>query len=119
VINIPSHLSDDELTSALKRLAAREQDVTAELEACVAELDARHVPVPEAVLEQINVDREGADPETGPEGRRLEITVGKEFVESLHRLQDLLRSEIPDGNVDAILNRALSALLERSRSSSA
>lgn len=119
MISIPSHLSDDELTSALKRLAARERDATAELKACLAELDARHIPVPEAVVEQVIADREGADLETGPEGRRLEFTVGKEFVERLHRLQDLLRSEIPDGDVDAILNRALSALLERSRSSSA
>jgi len=118
VIRIPSDLSDDELTSALKRLAARERDATTELKACLAELDARHVPVPEASVQQIS-DREGADLETGPEGRRLEFTVGKEFVERLHRLQDLLRSEVPDGDVDAILNRALSALLERSRISSA
>ena len=119
MISIPSHLSDDELLSALRRLAARERDATAELVACVAELDARNVPVPESIVEQASVDREGVDLKAGPEGNRLEFTVGKEFVERLGRLQDLLGPEIPDGDLDAILNRALSALLERSRSSSA
>lgn len=118
VTTIPSHLSDDELESGLKRLAAREREMTAELDACLAELKARNLPVPEG-LEAALEDRETPNPEGGPEGVQLEFTVGKEFVERLHRLQDLLSSEIPDGDVDAILNRALSALLERSRSSSA
>ena len=78
----------------------------------------RGLPVPEALKAALE-DREAPNPELGPEGVQLELTVGKEFVEKLHHLQDLLRSEIPDGDVDAILSRALRALLEKSRSSSA
>jgi hypothetical protein len=56
-IKIPSNLSDDELDSGLKRLAAREREAAAQLDACVAELKARGLPIPEAV-QRLLEDRE-------------------------------------------------------------
>jgi hypothetical protein len=42
-IDIPSHLSDDDLVAAVKALARREQEATASLLAHLAELDARRL----------------------------------------------------------------------------
>jgi len=68
-ISIPSHLSDDELLSGLKRLAARERDVAAELDACLAELKSRRLPVPEGVSGLLE-DREAGIPATGPQAEK-------------------------------------------------
>jgi hypothetical protein len=46
-----------------------------------------------------------------PERFRLQFTVGQESHDRLRRLQDLLRREIPDGNVAEIFERALVVLL--------
>ncbi len=43
---------------------------------------------------------------------RVQFTVGMETQEKLHRAQDLLRREIPDGDLGAIFDRALTLLLE-------
>jgi hypothetical protein len=50
---------------------------------------------------------------TSPERYRVQFTVGKEAHDTLRRLQDLLRREIPDGDAGAIVERALELLLER------
>jgi hypothetical protein len=49
---------------------------------------------------------------TAPERYRVQFTVGQETHDKLRRLQDLLRREIPDGDPAAIVDRALSLLLE-------
>ena len=47
-----------------------------------------------------------------PERYRIQFTVGREAYETLRRVQDLLRREIPDGDPGAIFERALGLLLE-------
>jgi hypothetical protein len=47
-----------------------------------------------------------------PERYRLQLTIGKETHAKLRLAQDLLRREIPDGDAGAILDRALTLLLE-------
>src|SRR6266568_3702703 len=48
-----------------------------------------------------------------PERYRVQFTIGHEAHEKLRRLQALLRREIPDGDPGAILDRALTVLLEK------
>jgi 5-methylcytosine-specific restriction endonuclease McrA len=50
---------------------------------------------------------------TSPERYRVQFTIGKESHDKLRRLQALLRREIPDGDPAAIVDRALTLLLER------
>jgi len=50
---------------------------------------------------------------TSPERYRVQFTIGKESHDKLRRLQALLRREIPDGDPGAIVDRALSLLLEK------
>jgi 5-methylcytosine-specific restriction endonuclease McrA len=50
---------------------------------------------------------------TSPERYRVQFTMGKESHDTLRRLQDLLRREIPDGDAGAIVERALRLLLEK------
>ena len=50
---------------------------------------------------------------TSPERYRVQFTIGKKSHDELRRLQDLLRREIPNGDPGAIVERALSLLLER------
>jgi hypothetical protein len=50
---------------------------------------------------------------TAPERYRVQFTMGKESHDKLRRVQALLRREIPDGDPGAILDRALSLLLEK------
>jgi hypothetical protein len=50
---------------------------------------------------------------TSPERYRVQFTVGKESHDKLRRLQALLRREIPDGDPAAIVDRALTLLLEK------
>jgi 5-methylcytosine-specific restriction endonuclease McrA len=50
---------------------------------------------------------------TSPERYRVQFTIGKESHDKLRRLQTLLRREIPDGDPAAIVDRALTLLLER------
>jgi hypothetical protein len=50
---------------------------------------------------------------TSPERYRVQFTFGKESHDRLRRLQDLLRREIPDGDPGAIVERALTLLLEK------
>ena len=47
-----------------------------------------------------------------PERYKLELTISGETREKLRRVQDLLRHALPDGDVAAILDRALTVLLE-------
>jgi len=47
-----------------------------------------------------------------PERYRIQFTVGRETQEKLRRAQDLLRREVPNGDLGAIFDRALSLLLE-------
>jgi hypothetical protein len=50
---------------------------------------------------------------TSPERYRVQFTVGKEGHDTLRRLQDLLRREIPSGDAGTIVERALNLLLEK------
>jgi hypothetical protein len=50
---------------------------------------------------------------TSPERYRVQFTIGKESHDKLRRLQDLLRREIPSGDPGAIVDRALTLLLEK------
>ena len=50
---------------------------------------------------------------TSPERYRVQFTIGKESHDVFRRLQALLRREIPDGDAGAIVERALSLLLEK------
>jgi hypothetical protein len=50
---------------------------------------------------------------TSPERYRVQFTVGKEGHDTLRRLQDLLRREIPSGDAGTIVERALHLLLEK------
>jgi hypothetical protein len=50
---------------------------------------------------------------TSPERYRVQFTIGKEGHDRLRRLQALLRREIPDGDPGAIVERALTLLLEK------
>jgi hypothetical protein len=47
-----------------------------------------------------------------PERYRVQFTVGAETHEKLRRAQDLLRREIPDGDLGALFDRALTLLLD-------
>jgi len=50
---------------------------------------------------------------TSPDRYRVQFTFGKESHDKLRRLQDLLRREIPGGDPAAIVDRALTLLLEK------
>ena len=50
---------------------------------------------------------------TSPERYRIQFTIGKEGHDKLRRLQTLLRREIPDGDPAAIVDHALTLLLEK------
>ena len=50
---------------------------------------------------------------TSPDRYRVQFTFGKESHDKLRRLQDLLRREIPNGDPAAIVDRALTLLLEK------
>ena len=50
---------------------------------------------------------------TSPERYRVQFTIGKKSHDELRRLHDLLRREIPTGDPGAIVERALSLLLEK------
>ena len=50
---------------------------------------------------------------TSPDRYRVQFTIGKESHDTLRRLQDLLRREIPNGDPGAIVERALALLLEK------
>jgi hypothetical protein len=50
---------------------------------------------------------------TSPERYRVQFTIGRESHDTLRRLQDLLRREIPNGDPGAIVARALTLLLEK------
>lgn len=56
--------------------------------------------------------------ETAPERYRVQFTIGQETHQKLRRLQELLAREVPGGDPAAIVDLALSVLLERSRSRS-
>jgi 5-methylcytosine-specific restriction endonuclease McrA len=49
---------------------------------------------------------------TSPQRYRVQFTIGEESHDKLRRLQALLRREIPDGDPAAIVDRALTLLLE-------
>jgi hypothetical protein len=50
---------------------------------------------------------------TAPQRYRVQFTIGEESHDKLRRLQTLLRREIPDGDPAAIVDRALTLLLEK------
>jgi hypothetical protein len=50
---------------------------------------------------------------TSPERYRVQFTMGKDGHDTLRRLQDLLRREIPNGDPAVIVERALAVLLEK------
>jgi 5-methylcytosine-specific restriction endonuclease McrA len=50
---------------------------------------------------------------TAPERYRVQFTMGKDGHDTLRRLQDLLRREIPSGDPAVIVERALTLLLEK------
>jgi hypothetical protein len=46
-----------------------------------------------------------------PERYKFQLTISKDTYDKLRRVQDLMRHRVPNGNLEAILDRALSALL--------
>jgi hypothetical protein len=50
---------------------------------------------------------------TSPERYRVQFTIGKGGHDTLRRLQELLRREVPDGDPGAIVERALTVLLAK------
>ncbi|HEX6739185.1 MAG TPA: hypothetical protein VF310_12980 [Vicinamibacteria bacterium] len=82
-------LTDDELLERTKECAANERQATAALVAHLAELDTRDIPL-------------------GP----VQVTIDGETLQKLRLAQALLRDDIPSGDEAAILDLALTALLE-------
>jgi len=77
-----------------------------------AQASARPEDAP-AVALQTPPGRRALIETTSPERYRVQFTIGKESHDTLRRLQDLLRREIPDGDAGAIVERALRVLLEK------
>jgi 5-methylcytosine-specific restriction endonuclease McrA len=48
-----------------------------------------------------------------PERFKIQLTIGRETYDKLRRAQDLLRCSVPNGDLAAVIDRALTALLER------
>jgi len=74
------------------------------------------IPVPPASLPAIPpplTPRRPIIEATSPQRYRVQFTIGEESHDKLRRLQTLLRREIPDGDPAAIVDRALTLLLER------
>jgi len=46
-----------------------------------------------------------------PEHYKVQVTVGRETIDTLQRIQDLMRHVVPDGNPAVIVERALTLLL--------
>jgi hypothetical protein len=59
------------------------------------------VPVTRAMLQPLS-----------PERFKLQLTIGRESHDKLRRLQDLLRHSVPNGDLEAIFDRAVALLLE-------
>ena len=57
-INLPTHLSDDELLAGTRRAADRERESRAQLRECVEEALARGLQVPASILELLAEDDE-------------------------------------------------------------
>ena len=74
------------------------------------------IPVPPASLPAIPpplTPRRPIIEATSPQRYRVQFTIGEESHDKLRRLQTLLRREIPDGDPAAIVDRALTLLLEK------
>ena len=74
------------------------------------------IPVPPASLPAVPpplTPRRPIIEATSPQRYRIQFTIGEESHDKLRRLQTLLRREIPDGDPAAIVDRALTLLLER------
>lgn len=73
----------------------------------------RRVTRTRAIDQRPTVDAATHRETTSPERYRVQFTIGKEGHDRLRRLQDLLRREIPGGDPGAIVERALTLLLEK------
>jgi hypothetical protein len=82
----------------------------AEVPSSNAGLEQAPLPAPPACLAPA---RRPIIQPTSPERYRVQFTIGKGGHDKLRRLQDLLRREIPDGDAGAIVERAISVLLEK------
>jgi len=74
------------------------------------------IPVPPASLPAVPpplTPRRPIIEATSPQRYRVQFTIGEESHDKLRRLQTLLRREIPDGDPAAIVDRALTLLLEK------
>ena len=94
-----------QLTEAWSALCDRSKETNAPVAARPPAM-----PVP-AQAAGIHVPKHTLVEPLAPERFRVQFTVGKETRERLRRVQDLLRREIPDGDVAAIFDRALALLL--------
>jgi hypothetical protein len=80
----------------------------------IADAPSNHAPVePAPSPESLPTARRPIIQTTSPERYRVQFTIGRESHDRLRRLQDLLRREIPDGDAGAIVERAISVLLEK------
>jgi hypothetical protein len=125
-------LSDVDLILETKRLAAREREATVEVIAALMELDERKLYLGQGCAslfayctevlrfsEYAAYSRIEAAPAPraivvplAPERYKMQITISREAHDTLRRAQDLLRHVIPSGDPAAIVERALSRLVE-------
>jgi hypothetical protein len=73
---------------------------------------AEPVPAPACPATAPPLSRAPAMTPLSPERYRMQVTVGQETHDTLRRLQDLLRREIPSGDPAVIVDRALTLLLQ-------
>src|SRR5438094_427997 len=134
-IDIPHHLSDEELEAQLKALARGEQEATARLISRLAEFDARRLYLPagfsraagcehgggpalgQSVVGALTGAGETPDRQAARATDRYEIrfTATAETREKLRLAQDLLRPAVPTGDVAQVIDRALTLLIEDQR----
>jgi hypothetical protein len=75
----------------------------------VEELVARLAPQPDVVASVRKLPSTAAP--LAPERYKVQLTIGRETYDKLRRVQDLLRHSIPDGDLAAVFERAVSMLL--------
>jgi hypothetical protein len=134
---LANHLTPENCQDALARAAGKRRR---DIDVLVAELDPqpdaptfiRQLPTPQAprtsevvppaatsstaVVASAPAPSPSVGPvirATAPERYKVQFTVGQETHDKLRRLQELLRREIPNGDPAAIVDQALTVLLEK------
>ena len=115
-ITIPSHLTDDDLMAAAPRLAGYEREVTAQLVAHLAEIDARRLYVPAGYSSLYTYCRERLGySEDAAHNRKVAARVARRYPAVIDRLADgrlsltavkLLAPVLNDDNWEAICTEA-------------